>query len=369
MKRSLGILGGGQLAQMLALAALPLGVETRVLEPDPDAPARLAAHHLQAPYTSEAALNALAQCDAVTLEFENVPIAALEALEGRVPLRPAPALLALSRHRAREKTALRALGFRTAPYVELRAELSGAHEAEAALAAVGGEGLLKTAELGYDGKGQRRVKTPEELRAALDELQAECVLEGLVPFVREVSLAVARRPSGEVAYGGLIENEHRGGILWRSVFPAASAPEVEARARALAGAAAEAWHLEGLVTFEFFELPDGALVVNEIAPRVHNSGHLTQDGGGISQFEAQVRAVLDLPLPDFAPRTPCAMVNVLGREGALPDWREVLRLPGARLHLYHKANRAGRKLGHVNVVGGGRGEVLARAAEVERLLG
>ncbi len=342
----LGILGGGQLAQMLALAALPLGVRVTVLEPDPLAPARLCAQHLAAPYTDPAGLNTLAACDAVTLEFENVPEAALSALAGRVPVRPGAGLLHTSKHRVREKEAFRALGARTAPFVALRDET----DLTGALETVGGRGILKTAELGYDGKGQRRVNSDAELRAAFQELGAECVLEGLVPFAREVSLGVARAPSGEVAFGPLVENEHRAGILRSSVFLPDADPAAEAQARDLARRAADARGLEGLMTIEFFQLADGALVVNEVAPRVHNSGHLTQDGGGASQFEAQVRAALNLPLTDFVPALPGAMVNVLGwPEGGEPDWDALLRVPGARLHLYHKANRLGRKLGHVNV--------------------
>lgn len=310
---TLGILGGGQLAQMLALAALPLGVRCVVLEPDPLAPARLCAEHVQAAYTDPAGLERLAQCSSVTLEFENVPVAATTVLAGRLPLRPAPAVLHLSRHRGREKTALEAAGARTAPYrlIETGADLAGA------LAAVGGQGILKTAELGYDGHGQARVGSEAELRAAWAGLNsAPCVLEGLVTFVREVSLGVARGPDGHVSFGPLVENVHVNGILRRSVYPASSHPETEARARSVARAVADAWAVVGLITLEFFELPGtddmgGELIVNEVAPRVHNSGHLTQDGGGVSQFEAAVRCALGLPLQDFLPIHPCGMANIL----------------------------------------------------------
>ncbi|MFC5849757.1 5-(carboxyamino)imidazole ribonucleotide synthase [Deinococcus petrolearius] len=349
---TLGILGGGQLAQMLALAALPLGVRVRVLEPDPQAPARLCAEHLLAPYTDPAGLDALAECDAVTLEFENVPVEALAALDGRVPVRPGGGLLARSKHRAREKEALRAAGVQTAPFVAVESEA----DVDGALERVGGRGILKTSELGYDGKGQARVSTPAELAGAWAALgRVPCVLEGLVAFEREVSLSVARTAGGELAYGPLIGNVHRDGILRTSIYPAV-APEgtvlddLEARAREAARAVAEAWGLEGLLTVEFFLLPGGALLANEVAPRVHNSGHLTQDGGGLSQFGAQVRAVLGLPLADWRPLLPCAMVNVVGVEGQEPDWPAIDALPGTHVHLYHKAPRAGRKLGHVNVV-------------------
>ncbi len=368
---TLGILGGGQLAQMLALAALPLGVRCVVLEPDPLAPARLCAEHLCAPYTDPAGLERLAQCSAVTLEFENVPVAATTLLAGRLPLRPAPAVLHLSKHRGREKTALEAAGARTAPYrlIETGADLAGA------LNAVGGQGILKTAELGYDGHGQARVGSEAELRAAWDGLGGvPCVLEGLVAFVREVSLGVARGAGGEVSFGPLVENVHVGGILRRSVYPASSHPDTEARARSVARTVAEAWEVVGLITLEFFELPGadgmgGGLLVNEVAPRVHNSGHLTQDSGGVSQFEAAVRAALGLPMQDFLPLLPCGMVNILGREdGGEPDWAALDRLPGTHLHLYHKASKPGRKLGHVNVVARTREEVVAGLDAVERIL-
>ncbi|MFC4639879.1 5-(carboxyamino)imidazole ribonucleotide synthase [Deinococcus hohokamensis] len=355
---------------MLALAALPLGVRVRVLEPDPAAPARLCAEHLHAPYTDPAGLVALAECDAVTLEFENVPVEALAALEGRVPVRPGGGVLARSKHRALEKEALREAGAATAPFVRLdtEADLPGA------LAQVGGQGLLKTSELGYDGKGQARVSTEAELSAAWTELgQVPCVLEGLVPFERELSLAVARSPQGEVAFGPLVENVHRRGILRTSVFPAQGPAGAEVRARELARAVAEHWNLEGLLTLEFFQLPDGELVVNEVAPRVHNSGHLTQDGGGLSQFEAQVRAVLDLPLTSWQPLHPCAMVNVVGVAGdqggpLTPDWAAIDALEGTRVHLYHKAWRAGRKLGHVNLVTPDEAALRARLARLEALI-
>ncbi|WP_420595143.1 5-(carboxyamino)imidazole ribonucleotide synthase [Deinococcus sp.] len=361
---TLGILGGGQLARMLALAAAPLNVRVLFLEPDPQAPARVCAEQLQAAYTDPAGLARLAECDAVTLEFENVPVEALAALSGRVPVRPGGALLERSKHRAREKEALQAAGAQTAPFVLIESEgdLSGALER------VGGRGVLKTAELGYDGKGQARVRSDAELQFAWNELgQVPCVLEGWVEFAREVSLGVARRPGGELAFSGLTENLHVGGVLRRSVYRPGD--PVQVQARALARAVAETWELEGLLTLEFFEQPGGELLVNEVAPRVHNSGHLTQNGGGVSQFEAQVRAALDWPLHDFAPLLPCAMVNILGwASGQEPDWQGILQLEGAHLHLYGKAHRPGRKLGHVNLVAQDEGTLRARLDELEGLI-
>jgi len=259
-----------------------------------------------------------------------------------------------------------------APYrsIETPGDLPGA------LDAVGGHGILKTSELGYDGKGQVRVQPGDDLHAAWTALGGvPCVLEGLVPFVREVSLGVARGPDGTLSFGPLVENEHREGILRRSVFPASSSPDTALQARTLARAVAEAWNVTGFITLEFFELQDGTLLVNEVAPRVHNSGHLTQDGGGVSQFEVAVRAALGFPLQDFQPLLPCAMVNILGwpdgpgTDRQEPDWDALDRIPGTHLHLYHKSNKPGRKLGHVNVVGHTREEVLQRVQQVERLVG
>lgn len=361
----LGILGGGQLAQMLALAALPLGVQVRVLEPDPRAPARLCAEHLQAPYTDPAGLSELAQCSAVTLEFENVPVAALDNLRDKVPVRPSAALLERSKHRAREKLALQEAGAQTAPFVVI----DSAPDLQGALRAVGGRGILKTSELGYDGKGQARVGSDFELGQAWEALGGvPCVLEGFVNFEREVSLSVARTPSGKVAFGPLIENTHRDGILRTSLYPAGAPDGTEAQARHMAQAVAEAWGLEGLLTLEFFQLAGGGLLVNEVAPRVHNSGHLTQDGGGLSQFEAQVRAVLDMPLQDWRPLHPAAMVNYVGVEGATPDWDAIDALEGTHLHLYHKDFRAGRKLGHVNLVAPDEATLRERLAVLETLV-
>ncbi|WP_135229088.1 5-(carboxyamino)imidazole ribonucleotide synthase [Deinococcus fonticola] len=369
-ERTLGILGGGQLAQMLALAAIPLNVRVVVLEPDAQAPARLCAEHLAAPYTDPVGLNELAACEAVTLEFENVPVEALDALHGRVPVRPGAELLARSKHRAREKQALREAGADTAPFIVIES----APELQGALKQVGGRGILKTSELGYDGKGQARVSSDFELGQAWEALGGvPCVLEGLVNFEREVSLAVARTPDGRVAFGPLIENVHRNGILRTSIYPANVPAGTEEKAREMARAVAEHWGLEGLMTLEFFQLPSGSagegrLLVNEVAPRVHNSGHLTQDGGGVSQFEAQVRAVLGLPLTDWKPLHPCAMVNYVGVDGAEPEWEGIDALEGTRVHLYHKAHRHGRKLGHVNLVAPDAETLRQRLEQLEKLI-
>lgn len=365
MSKTLGILGGGQLAQMLALAAVPMGIKSMVLEPDANAPARLCAKHIHAPYTDKKGLAQLAECDAITLEFENVPVEAVMQLQNKTPLRPAASLLATTKNRVREKTALQVTGALTAPFVAI----DKAVDLVGALDQVGGFGILKTAELGYDGKGQIRVHSPEELKNAWQDLeQVPCVLEGFIEFEREVSLAVARNKSGEITFGPLVENVHLNGILRTSVYRAQSPIGTEELACKIAKNIAQHWQLEGLITIEFFQLPDGGLIVNEVAPRVHNSGHLTQDGGNMSQFEAQIRAVLDMPLRNWSPLFPTAMVNYVGVHGKECDWKAIESLPGTRVHLYHKEWRAGRKLGHVNLVAPDQETLYERLAELQDMV-
>lgn len=378
----IGILGGGQLAMMLSIAATELGFLTAFIDPDPHAPAQKVSNHIESAFANPETLLLLAQAaQVITLEFENVPDQVLEQLEHSVLVYPAKEIFKISRNRVLEKKALVVAGLQVAPYWAIL----GGPQLEGALVGVGGKGILKTAELGYDGKGQKRVSSEAELRAAWLELgEVPCVLEGIVPFIRELSVQVARNPQGEIAVSGVYHNTHVAGILRRSVFGDHLEDGTRENAQNMARTLAEKWNVVGLLTLELFELADGTLLVNEIAPRVHNSGHLTQNGGNISQFEAQIRAVTGLPLRDFAPGLPCMMVNVLGwEEGCEPDWSAILRIPGTHLHLYGKKNRAGRKLGHVNIVASSRGsgssgaglsvreqisEMLERGAMVERLL-
>ena len=360
---TIGILGGGQLGQMLAVAAGRLGYRTAFLEPDPLAPAASFSRQIQAAFDDEDAifqLESLAQV--ITLEFENVPAPTLEGLER--PLRPAAAICRLASDRRLEKKALEQAGLPVAPYRVLDPQDDDL-VLQRALSELG-SGLLKTATLGYDGHGQARVSDLAELREALGR-QGPSVLEQAAPFTRELSVQVARNPSGQVALSGVIENLHEGGILRRSHYPPQASPQVQERARELARRLANAWSLEGLLTLELFELPDGSLLVNELAPRVHNSGHLSLDGGGFSQFEIQIRAVCDLPLLDFAPEREVFMINLLGWPSPEqePDLAALLRLPGTHLHLYGKRWRPLRKLGHVNVTGPQAAEI---AAEVSALL-
>ncbi|MFM8611637.1 MAG: 5-(carboxyamino)imidazole ribonucleotide synthase [Actinomycetota bacterium] len=341
----LAILGGGQLAWMLAQAAEPLGISVAVLDPSPDCAAGRIADHVVAAYDDPDGLDRVADgADVVTSEFENVPAAAVTRLAERgVPVLPFPASLTITQDRVREKELLAGLGIAVAPY----ALIDGPDDIPAALERVAAPGILKTRRLGYDGKGQVRVATPDALEPAVAELGGtDLILEGLVAFERELSIVVARGADGAIAAYPPVENEHRDGILACTLAPA---PDLDAARRAEAErigvAVAEALDHIGVLCVELFDTRDG-IVANEIAPRVHNSGHWTIEGAVTSQFENHVRAVCGLPLGDPAARGASAMVNVVGTE---PPLEELLAIPGARVHRYGKAARDGRKLGHVTV--------------------
>lgn len=366
MKR-LGILGGGQLARMLALAAAPLGVRCRVLDPSAHAVAGHVAELVVGDYADPAALMAFAAgLDAVTFEFENVPVAATDWLLRHVPVAPLPQALAVGQDRVAEKTLFRALGMAVP---EFRAAATVA-ELHAAVAAVGTPCVVKTRRLGYDGKGQVRLAPGPELTAQVDAAFAALgdprngglIVEAFVPFQRELSVLAVRGAAGAVAVYPLVENEHAGGILRRSRAPApAVAPALEREAVAFAAALLQHLDYRGVLAVELFEC-NGRLLANEMAPRVHNSGHWTIEGAVCSQFENHVRAVLGLPLGSTALAAGAAtMVNLIGE---LPSRAAVLALPGVHLHAYGKVGRPGRKVGHATVVGAERGAVDALAASV-----
>ena len=342
----LGILGGGQLGRMLALAAARLGLDVRIFSDEADSPAaRVAAGHILAPYTDEAALLAFAKSvDCVTFEFENIPARAAQFLfDAGLCIRPNPRSLAASQDRLEEKRFLNALGIPTAPF----APVDGPGDLPAALAAIGIPAILKTRRLGYDGKGQARIAQGTDAEAALASLSgAEAILEGHVPFVREVSLIAARGQDGAFAAYDLSENTHENGVLIKSVCPVASPLEVQARANAYAARLAADLDYVGVLAIEFFELADGRLLANEWAPRVHNSGHWTADTCHTGQFEQHVRAVCGWPLGDPTRQFDVEMHNLLG--AAAEDWAHWASLPDARLWLYGKREAlAGRKMGHV----------------------
>ncbi len=348
---TLGILGGGQLGRMFTIAARTMGYRVTVLDPDPASPAgRMADVHLQAAYTDAAALRELGEtCAAVTTEFENVPAASLVALARYCRVSPGADAVAVVQDRGHEKSWLAQHGFATAPFALVYSE----GDLDAALAATGTPALLKVARFGYDGKGQARVATREEARAAFRGFGGQpCVLEGVVALDREISVVLARDDAGHCALFPVAENRHVDGILDVSIVPARVPHELAARASMVARAAADALGYVGVMAVEFF-VADGTLLVNEIAPRPHNSGHYTVDACVTDQFAQQVRVLCGLPPGDARLLSPVVMVNILGdrwRDGG-PHWATLLAHPTIRLHLYGKDSaRPGRKMGHFNVL-------------------
>lgn len=351
---TLGLLGGGQLGRMFALAARTMGYRVMVLDPVADSPAaQVANSHLAAAYDDERALERLAcECAAVTTEFENVPATSLEFLASRIPVRPGARAVAIAQDRAREKLFLRENGFATARF-EI---IDDADAIDRALRAVGTPAFLKTTCMGYDGKGQMRVADLDSTRRAFATLGGvRCVLEEQVTLDREVSVVLGRGVDGEVRCYPVTENWHHDGILDISLAPARVGNEIRMRAIAIATAIAEKLDYCGVLSVEFFVCTDDRLLVNEIAPRPHNSGHWTLDATATSQFEQQVRALCGLPLGNTRPHGAAAMLNLLGElwHGAQsPAWERILRQPDAKLHLYGKGEaRPGRKMGHVTCLG------------------
>lgn len=342
---TIGVLGGGQLGRMTALAAARLGCRTAVLAPEAESPAaEVAWRHWRADYDDAAALaELLAVVDVVTLEWENVPVSALAAIAAKKPMRPGPEVLRITQDRFLEKSFLAGLGVAVAPFMAI----DDASALASGLAELGPEAVLKTRRFGYDGKGQEVLGPESRPAAAFERLGGGAlILEGFVTFERELSVIVARRPGGEMRCYPPVENRHEAQILVETIAPAELSEAVAREAVAIAERIARALRLEGLLAVEMFLEPGGRLLVNELAPRPHNSGHWTIDGCAVSQFEQLVRAILDLPLGDTSPLAPCVMQNLLG--DAIDAWPEILAEPGACLHLYGKAEaRPGRKMGHV----------------------
>jgi len=349
---TLGVMGGGQLARMFVHAAQQMGYATAVLDADPASPAGLVAHHhIRSDYLDPNGLTQLADCSAaVTTEFENVPARALERLAERLPVAPGAAAVAICQDRAAEKAHFGRSGVACAPH----AVIASADD----LAAVSDHllpGILKTARLGYDGKGQVRVQTRADLSAAWGQLgSVTCVLEKMLPLALEVSVIVARSANDEVVHLPVQQNLHRDGILAVTTVPAPGVlPDLRERAIASAQQVARTLDYVGVLCVEFFVLQDGSLVANEMAPRPHNSGHHSIDACDVSQFDLQVRAMTGAPLVAPRQHSPCVMLNLLGDlwpARGQPDWAPVLALPGAHLHLYGKTEaRPGRKMGHLTL--------------------
>lgn len=349
---TVGVLGTGQLGRMFAIAARRMGYRVHAFSPDRDTPTgQVADREVTAAYEDLDALRAFARgVQVVTFEFENVPAASVEAVAELVPVRPSGFVLHTAQHRAREKTFLAKAGLPVTPFALVDSEADLA----AAIARLGCPAVLKTASFGYDGKGQAKVASASDALAAWENLNRQpCVLEAFIEFEREVSVIAARGLDGAIAHYGVIENLHRHHILDVSVSPASVTEDVEREAVRIASATLEALDLVGLLCVEMFLTRDGRLLINELAPRPHNSGHLTFDAHVTSQFEQQLRAVCGLPLGSTDRLRPAAMSNLLGdvwRDGE-PDWSAALRFPGVKLHLYGKTDpRPGRKMGHLTAL-------------------
>ena len=374
---TLGVLGGGQLGRMFVHAAQAMGYFTAVLDADPASPAGLVSHHhIQTAYEDPDGLARLAALsDAITTEFENVPAQALRTLGAERPVAPAAGAVAIAQDRAAEKAHFDRCGVPCAPYAVIgSAEELAAVDADRLL-----PGILKTARMGYDGKGQSRVKTREELAAAWQAMGGvPCVLEKMLPLALECSVIVARGADGACVHLPVQRNLHRSGILAVTEVHEGNVPPALAdQAVAAAKSIAEGLQYVGVLCVEFFVLEDGALVVNEIAPRPHNSGHYSQNACDVSQFELQVRAMAGLPLTQPRQHSPAVMLNLLGDlwfaqgpHAQTPPWAAVLALPGTHLHLYGKADaKPGRKMGHLNVTAATAEAARATALQAAALLG
>lgn len=347
-----GIVGGGQLGRMLALAGYPLGIDCTLLDTSADAPgAQVAASIVGALDDAQALAELAAKVDVVTLEIENVAVAALESLAGRIAVYPPPKAVAAAQDRLAEKTLFRSLGIPTAEFVTIDSAADAA-----AAEKLGWPVIVKTRRLGYDGRGQRVADSRAALAAAWRELgEAPSIAEAFVEFEREVSLIGVRGARGELAFYPLAENVHRNGILASTIAPYED-PALQRDAERCLAAIMGALDYRGVLTVEFFHTKSG-LVANEMAPRVHNSGHWTIEGAETSQFENHLRAVLGWPLGDARARGHAAMLNLIGR---LPPRDAVLAVPGAHWHDYGKSPRPGRKVGHCTLVDAERARLLER---------
>jgi 5-(carboxyamino)imidazole ribonucleotide synthase len=370
---TIGILGGGQLGYMLALAGYPLGLHFRFFDPSPEAPVGRIASRVTADFSDESALEKFANgLELVTYEFENVPATAVRFLTGRVPVYPPPSALEVAQDRLREKNLFVDLGIPTTEF----APVANRDALDAAIQKIGLPAMLKTCRMGYDGKGQWLLRTTEDVTRAKNELpttnssparssgeksEVPFVLERFVNFARELSVLAVRARTGETAVYPLVENHHRGGILRLSLAPAPRLdPAIQRAAEATVNSVFDELQYVGVLAIEFFEL-NGRLLANEMAPRVHNSGHWTIEGALTSQFENHLRAVVGLPLGSTHAIGSSAMLNLIGE---LPDSADVLSIRDAHLHLYGKSPRAGRKLGHVTLRASSTEQLASRLAEL-----
>ena len=363
---TLGMIGGGQLGRMFTVAARTMGYNVIVLDPDADSPAgRMADEHILAAYNDDEALAKMAaSCDVGTTEFENVPAETLRYLENHCPVRPSAQALEMAQNRIREKTFIRDHGLGTAPFFPIH----NIEEIGPAFEQLSNTAILKRAALGYDGKGQYVVSSTEEAEQAFKTMDGvPCVLEDRVDLAVEISVVVARSPEGDVLCYPVAENIHRNGILDQSIVPARVDVDIADRAREVAMNLADALDYCGVMAVEFFITTSGELLVNEMAPRPHNSGHYTLDACITSQFEQQVRTICGLPFGDVSLLSPVVMVNLLGDVWGddQPRWAELLSCNSAKLHLYGKLKaRPGRKMGHYCVLEADIEKAIAEASDI-----
>jgi 5-(carboxyamino)imidazole ribonucleotide synthase len=367
---TIGMLGGGQLGRMFTIAARTMGYEVVVLDPDKESPAgKLATTHICADYSDQTALDQIAKsCDAVTTEFENVPASTLEALAKTCPVRPGAQAVTITQDRIHEKNFLKDNGFPTAPFVVIHS----LDDLKAGINQIGTPAILKVSRFGYDGKGQFSIKAEADADKGWETLNGEaCVLEQRMPLDIEVSVVLARGLEGEVITYPVSENIHEDGILDVSVVPARINKDLESKVLDMAKQIAIALDYVGIMAVEFF-ISNGKLLVNEIAPRPHNSGHYTLDACVTDQFEQQVRAVCGLPLGDTTLLSPVVMINMLGdiwHDGKAPKWQKLLDHPNVKLHLYGKREaRPGRKMGHFNVLSSNIDDALTLAEDLKQQL-
>jgi 5-(carboxyamino)imidazole ribonucleotide synthase len=360
---TIGILGGGQLGRMLALAGYPLGLRFRFVDPSPLAPSGQLAELHGCAYDDLNGLDAFAAgLRVVTYEFENVPVVSARHMAEHVPVYPPPQALETAQDRLHEKTLFNKLGVETPPFAPLlsRAEL------QSALDRIGFPAVLKTRRMGYDGKGQAILREQADVDPVYESLKGvDLILEGFVPFERELSILSARSTTGETAVYPLVENHHRDGILRVSLAPAPQAQALQSRAEEIAGLVLKSLDYVGLLAIELFQY-QGRLLANEMAPRVHNSGHWTIEGAETSQFENHLRAILGLPLGSTAALGHPAMLNIIGD---LPDMKDILAIPGAHAHYYGKSPARGRKVGHITIVARTEAERAEKIQQLSKLPG
>ncbi len=368
--KTLGMLGGGQLGRMFVMAAHAMGYHVIVLDPDPDSPAgRIADEHIHASYSDQWAIEQLSNnCDAITTEFENIPSATLKKLEQSIPVRPSSAAVKIAQNRIAEKTFLADNGFTTAPFFPIYEK----EELDFALTQMGGTAILKVASFGYDGKGQAIVNNLDEAVHAFEAMgSVHCVLEEKLNLASEVSVVLARGSDGKITCYPVGENHHVNGILEYTSVPSSLPKQLLDRAINEASEFSEKLDYCGIMAVEFFYTTDDRLLINEVAPRPHNSGHYTIDACKTSQFEQQVRMMCGLPAGSVDLLSPVVMFNILGDiwENGEPDWAQLLSNPNVKLHLYGKREaRAGRKMGHFTCLGHSTSELLLETRRLANAL-